>query len=541
MPQAETVFYGGTILTIDAKRPQVQALAVAEGKILAAGNEDEVFALKGPATNMVDLKGKTLTPGLVEPHTHPMTSSLLYNYLDISAFTHPTAADVMNVLREAAAKAKPGEWIAGFGYDPILLRDLQALDADTLDEISTENPIWVMIQSMHTVFVNHKALEAAGIKDDVPQPSNGTFVKDKNGRLTGVIIEQGAIWPIMMAMLRDMGFDARRLMQTQIKRYVKAGYTTLGSAGEFPDVSLCTMLRDLLESEDGGVRISFMEKATDCEMGIRVQVGPDSTRFQTRGIKLWYDGSPYTGNIGLDKPYLNSELMQEGLGVPPDTCGYLMMEKETLYQLVKKYHDQGHQIIIHGQGDRAIREIVDVYERVLSESPRQDHRHRIEHGALFPLDQLQRAKNLGLTVSWHINHIHYYGEALRDDMLGEARTARLMPMASALKAGLVSSLHNDSPMYPEEPFKLMRTAVTRMTRRNEVIGPDEAIPAEEALKALTINGAWQLGLEDLVGSLEPGKLADMVILSDNPLAIEPERLHEISVLATYREGRLFTE
>ena len=176
---------------------------------------------------------------------------------------------------------------------------------------------------------------------------------------------------------------------------------------------------------------------------------------------------------------------------------------------------------------------------MLEASPRDDHRHRIEHGGLFPPDEMERAARLGLTPSWHINYIYYYGEALRDEIIGPERAAISMPMAAAREHGHRSSLHNDSPMYPAEPFRLMRTAMTRRTRSGEQIGPGQVIPVDDAIRAVTINPAWQLFLEDKVGSLEVGKLADLVVLSNNPRRINPDRLDEIKVLATWREGRRF--
>ena len=150
---------------------------------------------------------------------------------------------------------------------------------------------------------------------------------------------------------------------------------------------------------------------------------------------------------------------------------------------------------------------------------------------------MERAARLGVSPSWHINHIHYYGEALADEILGPDRAQRLMPMAAAAKAGLAGSLHNDSPMYPAEPFKLMATAVTRKTRNGRTIGPDQAVTPEEAFRALTINAARHMDMDDIIGSLVPGKKADLAVLSDNPLATDPDRLIKISVLNTYRGGR----
>jgi len=535
---ADIIFHGGDIITVDDDNPSVEALAVKDGNIVAAGRHKEVFELKRHGTEVVDLGGKTLMPGLMEPHSHPVISALLYDWIDASGFNNASGVEVMDKLQKAATEVNPGEWISAFGYDPILTRDLKALNADILDNISSANPIFVMVQSMHTVYVNRKAFELAGITNDTPQPQGGTFVKDDAGRLTGMVIEQGAILLIMAALLQDSQKDAAQLIEKQLRRYGEAGYTAVGAAGVFPVFpDAVYTLKQLVEKDNCPVRMVVMDKATDLESGLSTDPGPGNELFNTAGVKFWYDGSPYTGNMLLDKPFLNSELMQEGLGLPKDNCGYSMLPRETFKELVQKYHDQGRQLSVHAQGDRAIRDTVDVFEQVLNASPRDDHRHRIEHCGLFPIDQLERAAGLGLTPSWHINHIYYYGEALRDEIIGPERANIFMPMAIAQKYGLRSSLHNDSPMYPAEPFKLLRTAVTRKTRKNQVIGPDQAISIEDGIRALTINAAWQMFMEDKVGSLEVGKMADLTVLSQNPLKTDPDLLDQIQVTETYRSGR----
>ncbi|MBI5115739.1 amidohydrolase, partial [Candidatus Poribacteria bacterium] len=499
---ADIIFTGGDIVTVDDKNPTAEAIAVKNGKIAAVGSRVEVFRHKGSGTQVIDLEGRTLMPGLIEPHSHPVISALLYDWIDVSGFSNSSGREIMDRLRAAAAAAKQGEWIAAFGYDPILIRDLKALDADKLDEISSTNPILIMLQSMHTVFVNHKAFDVAGVTNDTPQPEGGTFVKDKDGNLTGMVIEQGAIASVMLPLLLDSQEKGLDLIQKQVWRYAKAGYTTVGAMGVFPVFANWTdILKELVERDDCPIRIIVMNKATDLEQGITVDFGGESDRLRAGGAKFWYDGSFGTGNVFLDAPYLNSKLMQEGLGIPKDTCGYSMFPKERFRELMQKYHDMGWQIAVHAQGDRAIRDVIDVYEAVLKASPRNDHRHRIEHGGLFPIDEMGRTARLGLTTSWHINYLYYYGEALRDEIIGPERARFAMPIAAANKAGLRSSLHNDSPMYPAEPFKLMRSAITRKTRNGQVIGPEQVIAVDEAIKALTINPAWQLFMEDKVGSL----------------------------------------
>jgi predicted amidohydrolase YtcJ len=242
----------------------------------------------------------------------------------------------------------------------------------------------------------------------------------------------------------------------------------------------------------------------------------------------------------LEEKYLQSELMLKRLGAPGNNWRHGMMPKETLCNLVRKYHDQGQQLIIHAQGDRAIRDVIDAYEAALKASPRDDHRHRIEHCGLFPLDEMRRAAKLGLTLSIHPNYIYYYGDAVRDEILGIERANIFMPAGAAVNSGLRISLHSDSPMFPPEPIRLLQTAVTRKNKLGEIIGSDQAIDIDAAIKAITIDAAYQLFLDQKIGSLEVGKLADLVTLSDNPRQIDPEQLYRIQVVETWREGKPYT-
>ena len=510
-----------------------------DGKILAVGRKDQVLQSRGPGTEIVKLEGRTLMPGLIEPHSHPILSALLYDWIDVSGFNNPDSGAIIEKLQHAAAEKKEGEWVIAFGYDPILTRGLKALNADLLSEISSSIPIFVMTQTMHTSYVNHKAFALAGITRDTPQPGQGSvIVKDDKGNLTGMLIEAAATIPFFLAMPQKSIEDNLRLVKNQFDRYAQAGYTTVGAAGFFPMFpDALGIVKETVEQSDSPIRMTVYRKREEMETGTFLEPGAGTDKYRYVGAKFWYDGSPYTGTMLLDKPYLNSPLMQTCLGLPQDICGHRVLSKTELRGHIQTYHDAGWQISVHAQGDRAIRETIDVYEAVLKASPRADHRHRIEHCALFQKDQLDRAFRLGLTPSWHLNHIYYYGEALRDEIIGPERASGLMPIGSARQSGHRNSLHNDSPMYPAEPFKLMRTAVTRKTRKGDVIGADQAVSASDAIRFLTIDAAWQMFMEEKVGSLEVGKLADLAVLSENPLRIDPDRLDQIQVIETYIEGQ----
>ncbi len=539
MEQADIVFLNGDIITIDDSNPMAEALAIKDGKILAVGKTGEVQKCCGKETETIDLGGKTLMPGLIEPHSHPVLSGVFYNWLDVSGFNNVDEVAVMNKIKEAARKAKPGEWIAAFGYDPILIPGLKSLTADMLSEIAPDNPVFIMTQTMHTSYVNHKAFELAGVNRDTPQPGHGSeFVKDENGNLTGMLIESLAAVYFLFAMLSQEIDENTSLVRKQLNRYARAGYTTVGAAGIFPmfDSALDIVMK-MVQSDDSPVRMAVYRKLEEMLSFPDMSPGTGDDRFRYIGAKFWYDGSPYTGTMLLDEPYLENEFMQQNLGLSKDNYGSHVLIKEELYEHVKRYHDQGWQVSVHTQGDKAIRETMDVFERVLRENPRDDHRHRLEHCGLFLDDQLERARDLGISPSWHINHIHYYGRELKENIIGQERAEKFMAIGAAVKLGLKNSLHNDSPMYPAEPLKLLRTAVTRKTRKGDIIGADQAISVEEGLKTLTIHAAWQMFMEDKIGSLEKGKLADLVILAENPLKTDPDQLHKIEVVRTYREGK----
>lgn len=535
---AEIIFFGGDIVTVDENQLEAEALAVQGGKIVAVGRLDEVLRWQTAVTEMVDLQGQTLMPGLIEPHTHPIGSALLYNWVDVSGMTHSSAAEVFQQLREAAAKAKLGEWIFGFGIDPILVRDLPQIDADLLDEISKTNPIFLLLQSMHTAFVNHKAFEVMGITDDTPQPGGGGhYVKDENGQLTGMLVEAAAMFPFMAHGAAYSPEECAALVQQQFARYARVGVTTIGVTGILrllPNAD--ELLREQIRSDQSPIRGAYFHANHFYPEEAQERLSGDD-RFRYLGTKYWIDGSPYTGTMLLDEPYLNSDLMQNRLGIAKDSVGQYMIPKGEMQAHIERDHAANVQISIHAQGDRAVRDTLDIYEAALTASPRADHRFRLEHVALGLPEDIERAARLGATISFHINHLYYYGCALRDEIIGPERAQRSFPIGTAVSHGHRISLHADSPMYPANPLLLMKTAVTRQTREGDVIGPDEAISIDDAIKGVTIDAAWQLFMEDKVGSLEVGKLADLAILSHNPRRVDPGDLDKIKVKVTYLAGR----
>ena len=536
MTVADTILMGGSVITMDDARPRAEAIALAGERIAGVGTRDEILAMRGPDTEVVDVDAACVLPGLIEPHTHPDLCAQCYAWVDVSGFTHASVEGVERALADAVAAVPRGEWIFAFGLDAMLTKDLGTWGRDRLDRIAPDNPVAIMIQSMHTVFVNSAAFAAAGVDEGTPDPpGGGRFQRDANGRLTGKLEEATAALPFLR-------FDTpseellRRRMWRQYERYSAAGLTTIGIPGLFAPVSMLGVFEAFAAREDVPIRtVAYLRHQHLDQVAWRPGDGND--RFRVQGVKLWYDGSPYSGTMLLDEPYLESRLCCCTLGITAGTTGHANFEPQQLRELITRLHDEGWQVLTHAQGDRGTRETLDLYEFALAAGERPDHRWRLEHCALIEAAQLQRAARLGVTPSFHLNHVYYYGPELRDDILGPERAARLMPVGTARRCGHRVSLHADSPMYPPEPFRLMQTAITRRTRRGERIAPDEAITPEEALRAVTIDAAWQLFAEDRIGSLEVGKLADLTVVDRDPLESDPSHLDETRVNETWLGGR----
>lgn len=536
MAAPETILLGADVVTMDTARPSAQALGFGGGKIVAIGSADDVLARRDAATRVIDLQGACVLPGLIEPHTHPDLCAQCYAWVDVSGFTHASVVGVERALADAVAAAEPGQWIFAFGLDAMLTADLGRWGRERLDSIAPSNPIAVMIQSMHTVFVNSAAFAAAGIDESSPDPpGGGRFQRDKDGRLTGKLEEA-------MAALPFLRFDAppedllRDRMWDQYRRYAAAGLTTIGIPGLFTPLAMLSLFEEFSLRADVPIRTVAYLRHHQVD-AVEWRPGDGNDAFRVQGVKLWYDGSPYSGTMLLDEPYLESTLCCCTLGIRPGTTGHANFSPEELRQVTAELRDAGWQVLTHAQGDRGTREILDLYEHALAGHENSDHRWRLEHCALIQPDQLERAARLGVTPSFHVNHVYYYGPELRDSIIGAERANSLMPIGTAVAAGHRVSLHADSPMYPPEPFRLMRTAVTRLARNGDRIAPGEAISAEQALRAVTIDAAWQLFAEDRVGSLELGKFADVTVTDRNPLAIDPVELDTLRVLETWIGGR----
>lgn len=550
------LFYNGNILTLtDVNMPE--AILVQDGKIIGVGNMSSLLTRTSNELEMIDLKGKTLLPGFIATHTHPDLSAYLFSFVDLSGFKHSDPKEVWAELKTAVANAKEGQWIFCKGFDPILVPGLKSPHIDQLDAIAPKNPVVILAQSMHSAWANSKAFEEVGITAKTPRPSESSYFEiDAKGNLTGFISEVEAMNPFTSKALGQI--DYKKNMVGVLNEYASHGITSIATAGLFGENDRPLTLLRYLSSENPSLflkslgligalpkRENFVRNFVylKADSPFPIPEAPERTdpKFQIIGIKLWYDGSPYTGSMYLYEPYLASQLMQEGLGIQRGTYGNSVISRDIFKERLKTYHKKGFQLAIHSQGDRATQEVTDDIAKTLNEFPRQDHRHRLEHCLLLPISLTEDIRKLGITLSFHINHLYYYGDALRDEILGPNRANIMLPIRSAEKSGIRFTLHADQPMYSEDPLSLMETSISRKTRNGNSLGFNEHINRISALKALTIEAAWQLGMEKQMGSIEPGKFADLIILSENPLENKVDDLRKIKILATYIGGKLAFE
>ena len=533
----DLIIHGGEILTVDPAMSVVEAVAVRDGRIVATGPYEAILPMRHGGTRMVDLEGRALLPGLIEAHGHPLLTGISRGdpTIDIRAIINPSFEAALATIRRRVAKAAPDEFMLFFGLDPQLHQGLHELTIDELDAIAPEHPIAVQTSNFHVIYLNSRALRLFNIDALTPDPPGGHIVRGANGYPTGRL-EERATRMVLEPYWRMLG-EARgeRVFSEWMWHHAHAGYTTSAEIGIMP--SQMPYFEALLRGQEAPVRLVGYQWMNP-EIASMMPPGSGNDRFRMVGMKLIADGSPFAGNIWVSKPYLNTAMTLKGMGLPRDHTGHMNWTADEIHAMVDGYAAKGWQLAAHVQGDRTFDVVLDAYEAAITRHRLVDHRFRIEHCALPQPRHIEKAVRLGVTFSFFLSHLWYWGEALRDGMFGEERASRYMPIGSALRAGMRGiTVHCDAPMTDPDAVRCLNLAVNRRTRQGSVIGADETIPLVEAIRALTIHAAWQLRSEASLGSIEVGKFADFTVFDRNPLGLDLAEIGSLRVLGTWIGGQ----
>jgi len=532
---ADAIYVGGPIVTVNDKQPSAEALAVKGGKILAVGARADIEkAHRGDTTRMVDLAGKALLPGFIDGHAHAQQfggQAVGANLLAPPDGSVNTIDDVVAKLEAFAASpdAERTGWIFGVGYDDALL-GRHPTRAD-LDRVSTTVPVMATHISGHFAAVNTLALKTIGYDATTPNPEGGVIRREADGKTPNGVLEELAAIPHMLVALTPTTQEGKDYFLKRGLELAKSfGYTTANEGrmfGPMHAVMEDAAKRGLLDIDF----IGWMDYTGRSELDKGFSTSY-SSHYRLGGLKVTLDGSPQGRTAWRTSPYL----------IPPDgqQAGYKGYPAIPDTKQVEAYFDEaytkGWPVKVHTNGDAAVDQLFEALKPVIAKHGVKPGQVMLIHGQFIRPDQVQQLKSLGIFPSMFPMHTFYWGDWY-EQIVGPEQAARISPMRSILNTGLHATSHTDAPVALPNLMQVAWATVNRTSRSGAVIGPDERVTPDEAMKMITLWGAEQFGEEATKGSLEPGKLADMVVLSENPLTIDPMKINTIVVLETLKAGK----
>jgi len=518
MNSADLVLLNGNIITLNPKQPHAQAIAIKHDKILEVSTNKEIKPWTNKNTKIIDLKGKTVTPGFIDTHAHMTEFGRALTTINLRGVN--SIKEIQEKLKEQAQKTPKGRWIFGHGWDQERFQEKRYPTKQDLDRVSPDNPVTLKRVCGHVCVANTKALEIAGVTKETKSPPGGEIDKNpQTGEPTG-ILRENAMDLIQRVIPKPTEQELMEACVLACRKAVEAGLTSVHWIIDSPtEISVIQKLRaqDKLPLR---VYVLIPVEFLDDLIKLGLHTGFGDSMVKIGCIKILADGSLGARTAALNKPY--SDLAE--------TKGMMLYTREELSRLVIKAHKAEFQLAIHAIGDHTVEIVLNALEEVLSKVPRKNHRHRIEHASVLNEKTIRQMKKLDLIASVQPHFI--VSDFWVTERVGPERARWVYPFETLVKEGVVVAGGSDCPVEPINPLLGIQAAVVRE------MFPEEGISVDEALRVYTINGAYASFEDDVKGSIEVGKLADLVILSENPLSVELDKIGTIEVKMTVVGGKI---
>jgi hypothetical protein len=546
---ADTLYYNGKVITVNDKQPKATVVAVKDGKIIYVGDVRGSKPLTADSTKQIDLAGKTMVPGFVDAHGHVVSAGIqaasanLLPAPDGNVNNFKALTETMSTWANSEAgkifSTNTG-WLVGFGFDDSQLAEQLFPTAETLNEISAEKPVMIIHQSGHFGVFNQQALDKAGIDDCTKKVSGGVIRCKADGITPNGVLEENAFFSALAIFQANVD-DAYNLelFSKGMQSFARFGYTTAQEGRAFaPTLAVAEAKANGMKLPiDVALYVDYTAKdalKTSKFYSGSGYEGIDYTNgLRIAGLKMTLDGSPQGKTAWLSKPYF----------VPPEGqdasyLGYPAMTEEQVETEIMDAYAQNRQVLAHCNGDAAIDRYLDAIEKAVAKYGLKDRRIVLIHGQTMRKDQISRLKALNVIPSLFPMHTFYWGEWHKTSVLGPERAAYISPTRDVLDAGLIFTSHHDAPVALPDSMRVLSATVTRVTRSGEILGADQRVTPYEGLKAITIWPAYQHFEEKQKGSIEVGKQADFVILSANPLTVDPLTIADIKILKTINDDKV---
>jgi predicted amidohydrolase YtcJ len=518
----DTILHNANIFTSNPGQAKAQAIALSNGKIVAVGSNDDILNLAGSATQKINIAGKTITPGFIDAHSHPASSGL--RHLRSVDCDLRSIKAIQEAIKAKADNASPGDWVLGFKYDDTKTIEGRYITRYDLDEVTPDRPVRITHRGGHTAYVNSKALELSNITKDTPDPAGGQIVRDENGEPTG-LLKENATDLLSNPPNTNTDKDWQDGVKLITEMMSKSGVTSVTDA--YGNATSLKGYRDAMAADELSARIYCMigYHGIDEMIAQGVKTGDGNDWVRVGGMKLTCDGSISERTARLSEAYIGR----------PDDFGIVVMDEEDLYSYAIKAQKANWQIGIHANGDVGITKSLNVFDRIQKESPRTDPRFRLEHCTVINDDILRRMKAMNVIANPFSTYVYWHGEKMVN--YGEKRLESMFAVRSFIDNGITVTQTSDYPPGPYEPMMALQSSVTRTDMSGKVWGANQKVTVEEALKVGTINGAYASYEEDIKGSLEAGKYADLVVLDEDPTQVDPNTIVDIKIERTMVNGR----